>query len=141
MVIKRRKKSSRQYGTHGWGRNKHRKSGSRGGFGMAGTGKKADTKKPSIWKTDYFGKKGFHSKKKTISITIREVNKQLPRWLSEKKAKEENGTISVDLGKLGYDKLIGTGIITRKANIKIAKASTGAAEKIKAAHGELTVNQ
>ncbi len=45
------KKNKRQRGlsSHGWGhKKKHRGAGNRGGKGMAGTGKRADTKKPSI---------------------------------------------------------------------------------------------
>jgi large subunit ribosomal protein L15 len=45
---KRRKVSrmhGRKMGTHGWGaRKKHKKSGHRGGTGMAGTGKRGDQK-------------------------------------------------------------------------------------------------
>ena len=53
MKTKKRKKSSRMHGrkagTHGWGaRKKHKKSGHRGGKGMAGTGKRADQKKTLI---------------------------------------------------------------------------------------------
>ena len=48
MTVNRRRKSSRGQGsvTHGWGKNKHRNSGSRGGYGNAGTGKKAQAKSP-----------------------------------------------------------------------------------------------
>ena len=68
MVVNKRKKSTRQRAgtTHGYGSmKKHRGAGHRGGRGASGTGKRADSKKPSIWKqTDYFGKHGF--KKKNI---------------------------------------------------------------------------
>ena len=139
MVAKRKKKSRRLQGTHGWGRNKHRNSGSRGGYGMAGTGKKADTKKPSIWATDYFGKHGFVNKNATTitAITLRDVDEKMAGWLKTKQATQEAGIISINLTKLGYDKLLGTGKITKKAKITVAKASPNAAEKIKAAGGEL----
>ena len=66
MTVNKRKKNSRQRGsqTHGWGaKKKHRSFGNRGGKGMAGSGKRADSKKPSLWKERYFGKIGFKSKK------------------------------------------------------------------------------
>ena len=50
-------------GTHGTGARKNKRhSGHHGGKGMAGTGKRADTKKPTIinlYGNDYFGKRGF----------------------------------------------------------------------------------
>ncbi len=141
MVVNKRKKSARMQGsgTHGWGRNKHRNSGQRGGFGNAGTGKKSDNKKPSNWADlDYFGKHGFVSKgypKKDITIGIKEMEDKLPRWIEQKQASKE----AVDLGKLGYTKLLSNGKLTRKIKITVSKAAEGAAEKIKAAGGELVV--
>ena len=57
MTVNKRKKNSRQRGshTHGWGAmKKHRGAGNRGGRGAAGSGKRADSKKPSIWTGPYF---------------------------------------------------------------------------------------
>ena len=70
MKLKKRKKSSRMHGrgtgSHGWGfRKKHKKSGHRGGKGMAGTGKRADQKKSLVIKlygNEYFGKQGITSR-------------------------------------------------------------------------------
>ena len=48
MKLKKTKKAKGLRGskTHGWGaKKKHMGSGHRGGFGMAGTGKRADQKK------------------------------------------------------------------------------------------------
>src|SRR3989338_2684643 len=79
MTINKRKKNTRQRGktTHGWGaRKKHRGAGNRGGRGMAGSGKRADQKKPSILKeygNTYFGKFGFKIPQK-IKKQIKEIN-------------------------------------------------------------------
>ena len=66
MTVNKRTKSSRDRGskTHGCGSMKKRRgAGNRGGRGMAGTGKRADQNKPSIWKNKkYFGKYGFKKK-------------------------------------------------------------------------------
>ena len=142
MPVNKRKKSSRTHGTHGWGRNKHRNSGQRGGYGNAGTGKKSDNKKPSIWgtKTDYFGKHGFVSKgqiTKDCVISIKDLEDKLPAFIEQKHAKQEAGIIAVNLGALGYTKLLGTGKVTKKLKITIPTAAAGAAEKIKAAGGEV----
>ena len=142
MTVNKRKKSNRQHGTHGWGRNKHRNSGMRGGYGNAGTGKKSDNKKPSNWATDYFGKHGFVSKPQLQAdntISFRDIEDKLSRWIEAKQASQEAGMITVDLGKLGYDKLLSTGKITKKVKITIPKAAANAAEKIKKAGGELVV--
>ena len=51
MLTKQRKKSQSQRGTnsHGWGhKKKHRGSGHRGGFGLAGTGARGDVKKSAL---------------------------------------------------------------------------------------------
>lgn len=142
MVVRHRKKSSRQHGTHGWGRNKHRNSGMRGGYGNAGTGKKSHNKKPSIWAEDYFGKHGFVSKgqrEEAKPINLRDIEDKLAGWLEQKLVREEAGTVLVDLEKLGYNKLLNTGKLTKKIKITVPKAAEGAAEKVKAAGGELVV--
>ncbi len=144
MVVKRRKKSSRQCKTHGWGANKHRNSGMRGGYGNAGTGKKSHNKKPSIWATDYFGKHGFVTQRpgqRVRAINLRDVEDRLPVWLEEKHAKQEAGMIVLDLEELGYNKLLSTGKLTKKIKITVAAATVGTAEKIKAAGGELVVKE
>ncbi len=143
MVVRKRKKSSRQYGTHGWGANKHRNSGMRGGYGNAGTGKKSDNKKPSIWATDYFGKHGFVSrqKKTVVIITLRDVEDKIPNWLADKKIQQDGGAFTINLEEMGYTKLLSTGKVTKKIKITIPEASAGCQEKIKAAGGELVVAQ
>ena len=71
MKLKKRRKSSRMYGrrmgTHGGGaRVNRKKSGSKGGVGMAGSGKRGDQIKTLVQKkygNKYFGKQGITSKK------------------------------------------------------------------------------
>ena len=63
MPVNKRKKATRFRAktTHGYGSmKKNRGAGNRGGRGMAGSGKRADQKKPTILKlygNEYFGKK------------------------------------------------------------------------------------
>src|SRR3989344_2945157 len=146
MVVNRRKKSSRMQGsaTHGWGKNKHRNSGSRGGYGNAGTGKKSHGQKPSVWALDYFGRHGFVSQNASVkgeTITLRDVDHKVPHWLNEKKASIESGKVVVDLGQLGYEKLLGTGKLTRALKITVPKASQGVKAKVEEAKGELVTSQ
>ena len=144
MVVRKRKKSVRYRGetTHGCGSMKKRRgAGNRGGRGMAGSGKKADQKKPCIWKDKkYFGKHGF--KKKGMKIDITEINIML---LEEKiaslekagKVSKESDVYVIDLEKLGYNKLLGGGKPSKKLKITVPYASKGAIEKVKGAGGEV----
>lgn len=143
MAVNKRKKFSRQRGshTHGWGsKKKHRGAGSRGGRGMAGTGKKGDAKKPSIWKNvKYFGKYGF--KKKGIIPEIKPVNliyfeQKLGSLLANKLISKENDLYIIDVAKLGFNKVLGYGKLTKKYKILAPLFSKGASQKIKAAGGE-----
>ena len=143
MTINKRKKNTRQRGskTHGWGaKKKHRGQGNRGGRGMAGTGKRADSKKPSIWKERYFGKFGFVSKTpkpKINPVNISYIEQHIDKFLSNNLIKKEDGFYFVELEKLGYNKLLGDGRISTKFKIKTPYASKTAIEKIKEAGGEV----
>lgn len=142
-MTNKRKKVSRQRGTnsHGWGaKKKHRGAGHRGGRGNAGSGKRGDAKKPSYWKKRYFGKKGFI--KKGIKEEINAVNvsyfeEHLKDLISRGLVKEEKGVYIVDSSKIGFNKVLGTGKITKKFKIQTKYASLNAIEKVKKAGGEL----
>ena len=143
MTINKRKKNTRQRGhkTHGWGaKKKHRGKGHQGGAGMAGSGKRADSKKPSIWKERYFGKFGFVSKTPKIKINavnISYIQQHINRFLSKDLIKKEKDTYSIELDKLGFNKLLGDGRVSMKFKIKAPYASKTAIEKIKEAGGEI----
>ncbi|MCK4522224.1 MAG: uL15 family ribosomal protein, partial [Nanoarchaeota archaeon] len=123
MITHKRKKSGRYRGgtTHGCGSMKKRRGkGNKGGAGMAGTGKRGDSRKPSIWKKEYFGKHGFKRKglkEKINAINISDVEEKL---LS--KSVKEGGVYSIDLGKLGYNKLLGKGKVNNKLKISVKYA-------------------
>ena len=76
MKVHKRPKNSRIRGarTVGWGfRQKHKGHGNKGGFGMAGTGKRGDHKKQGALESDtkkkkrYFGKQGVTSRGTAIA--------------------------------------------------------------------------
>ena len=139
MTVNKRKKFSRYRGsmTHGCGSKKKRRgSGNRGGKGMAGTGKRSDRKKPSIWNdTKYFGKFGFKIKNTQVikSINIDYIEEKI----SSDIVKEENGFFSVDLGNLGFNKLLSGGKVTNKYKIKVHYASKKAVGKVKGSGGKV----
>ncbi len=144
MTVNKRKKNTRQRGhkTHGWGaKKKHRGQGHRGGRGMAGTGKRADSKKPSIWKDEhYFGKYGFISKTPKVKINavnISFIEKHLNKFLSQNLIKKDDSFYYFELEKLGFNKLLGDGRVSMKFKIKTPYASKTAIEKVKEAGGEV----
>ncbi len=141
MKIKKKKKSKGQRGqtTHGHGaRKKWKKSGHRGGTGMAGTGKRADQKKTLIIKkygNKYFGKQGITSrkteKKKNLVINLRDIEKNYEN-LMKKFGKNEWLELS------GY-KVLGDGEINEKIYLKVKEISKNALDKIKKAGGEVDI--
>ncbi len=144
MTTHRNKKVRKQRGSKNHGKGigaKHAKgAGSRGGRGMAGSGKRADQKKPSIWKDVYFGKFGFVSKSRTAKIypiNIKTIEDTLETLVRSGKAKQEKDSFTIDLSELGYNKLLSTGNPTKKLIITVAYTTKTAAEKIKAAGGEV----
>ena len=141
MVVNKLKKKVKYRGskTHGCGSMKKRRgAGHRGGRGAAGSGKRGDAKKPSIWGGEYFGKHGFTSRFKKLNIiNFKEIEIKLPQLIKKRLAKENKGIFEINLTQLGYDKLLSTGKITKKLNLKIKSFSKSAAEKIKNAGGKL----
>ncbi len=136
MKLKKRTKKTRMRGarTCGYGfRQKHKGHGNGGGFGMAGTGKRADHMKQVAlemavkagFKT-YFGKQGFTSagneKKKNKQINLEDLQKN---FLGKEKV--------LDFSEY---KILGKGE-GFNATIKALSASKSAIEKMKKAGGEI----
>ena len=142
MIIKRKKNTRQSAGTtHGWGSmKKHRGAGNRGGRGMAGSGKRADTKKPLIWKNKkYFGRHGFkmHGAKPKINpINLSYFEEKADKLLEKKQITKEGDNYIIDAEKLGYNKILGTGKLTKKLQISASYFSKGAIEKIEKAGGK-----
>jgi large subunit ribosomal protein L15 len=130
----RKKRGSR---THGFGRvGQHRAGGSRGGHGKAGFHKHKWTYVIK-YEPDYFGKKGFTSPK-SLRQRVKIINVGVLDETAEKlSTREEKGKSFIDLEKLGYTKLLGTGNITKPLVVKVPSYSKSAAEKIKEAGGQI----
>lgn len=116
--------------THGYGsKKKHRGAGSRGGRGYAGSKKH---KKTWIrkYEPEHIGKRGFKSlRQRGLKKAVRTVNiGELERLAEGKK--------ELDLSKLGYDKVLGSGQLKKALNVKASSFSKRAEEKIKKAKGK-----
>jgi large subunit ribosomal protein L15 len=150
MTVNKTKKVSRYRGskTHGGGHMKKRRgAGNRGGRGMAGSGKRADQKKPTILKkfgNSYFGKTGFKRPQKVmkeiVTMNVDYLNTHLDDFVKAKLAKLSGDTYEIDLTKLGCQKLLGRGDLTQKVKVSVPMISKKAIEKIKNAGGEAIGN-
>lgn len=131
----------RKMGSHGRGaRKKGKGSGHRGGFGMAGTGKRADQKKTLVLKLyghKYFGKQGMTSKgtkrDKRDRINLREIQSKLSIY-----GKKVGDRWEINLKEY---KILGDGEIKGKIHLKAKDASNSAIEKIKKAGGEIVLSK
>lgn len=129
--------------THGWGaKKKHRGAGNRGGKGMAGSGKRADQKKPTILKlygNEYFGRHGFNRPQKLLikikAINLDNLQSKLDFYVEKKLITKEKDMYVVDLEKLGYQKLLGGGKINTKLKVSAPYFSSQAVKKIEDAGG------
>jgi large subunit ribosomal protein L15 len=89
---------------------------------------------------NYFGKRGFTSPQslhdKTSIINVGQLEELDDRLAKEQLEKKKKKTV-LDLNKLGYNKLLGMGNITRPLLVKIASHSEDAAKKIEKAGGQI----
>lgn len=149
MAIKsthKRKKYSRMHGrkmgTAGTGARKmNRKSGHKGGVGMAGSGKRADHKKTLINKlygNKYFGKQGITSKgtkrDKRQRINLGQIQSQINSFIEKGIAKKTSSGFEINLLKY---KILSNGEIKEKVVINCLEASKKAVEKVLKAGGKI----
>lgn len=126
--------------THGRGKKAGRGAGLRGGRGNAGLHKH---KWISIVKycPDYFGHHGFKRPQSVVrskvTMNLSEVEQFLPSLSKDGFAVEKDGEWTVDLTRMGVDKLLGSGRISTPLTIKVSEASAAALEKLKQAGGNL----
>ena len=116
---------------HGRGKKAGRGAGKRGGRGNAGINKHRLMTRLK-YMPGHWGMYGFnrHPSLRNVNISI---NLQKVQELAEGD--------SIDLGEMGYDKLLGKGRIDRAINITVAEASARAIEKVEAAGGSVTVGE
>ncbi len=136
MRMKKRRKSGRYRGgqTAKRGRrSRTRASGSQGGVGMAGTGKRGDQKKSLVINltggNNYFGKDKA-LRRGNVAPKLEIIN------LSSIMLKAPGKDGIIDLS--GY-KVLGEGEIKGKLKIKASKASASALDKIKKSGSEITL--
>lgn len=165
MLTKQRKKSHNMRGTnsHGWGhKKKHRGSGHRGGFGLAGTGARGDVKKSAVLTNSkslrnviaaqkgvkvskiklgksYFGKRGFTSiyKKSTKTMSLSYIETQFDSLVKAGAIAEDKKEFVFNATEYGIDKILGTTKLSRKITVIVEEISQSAKERIEEAGGKV----
>lgn len=143
-LVKRKKYSrahGRNMGTAGTGARKNkRKSGNKGGIGMAGSGKRADQKKTllnKLYQNNYFGKQGVTSKKTKRDIRQRINIGQIDSNLNKYSKDTKEGKVV----NLPNYKILGSGEVKNKFTINCFEASESAIKKIESAGGKIIVKE
>ena len=118
--------------THGRGKKGGRGAGLRGGRGNAGLMKHKHMYMTK-YMPDHFGRHGFKRPqsvvKKNKTINVGQLEETFP------------GKKDIDLGKEGFDKLLGGGNLSSKIKIKVDGASGKAVEKVKDKGGEVILSE
>ena len=125
--------------THGYGQIGQHRKGSKGGR-KAGRHKHGWTYVIKH-EPDYFEKKGFTSQKslreKINVINVGELDELVDELAAERKLERKGKKNFLDLEKLGYNKLLGMGKITKPLMVKVSSYSEVAAKKIEEAGGKI----
>lgn len=114
---------------HGRGKKSGRGAGKRGGRGNAGINKHRLLTRLK-YMPRHWGMHGFNR-----HPSLRKVNISMNLQELQDMTEEDN----VNLGELGYDKLLGKGKMNRAMNIVVAKASARAISKVESAGGTVTI--
>lgn len=139
-MARKRKKGSRKTNTTSG--NYRKGKGHKGGSGRAGRGKRAAHRKQAFLKAGLkLGKKGFKrpqslTEEKT-TINIGKINEKSEELLEMGAAEKKGDKILVNLDKLGYDKVLGKGRVSKPLVIKAKNFSKKAKEKVKGAGGKI----
>ena len=90
---------------------------------------------------DHFGRHGFKRPQSVvaskISITLFTLDENLDEFIKEGKVKKIKNNYELNLDELGFDKLLGSGVITRPINVTIKEATSKAISKIENAGGKV----
>lgn len=125
--------------TRGRGHKKGRGAGLRGGRGNAGCHKTKRIMYERVGRV--WGAHGFKRPQTVVkannAINLKAIEESAVEWIDQGNASKKGKTITIDLKKMGYDKLLGTGVPSQAYKITISAASARAVEKVEAAGGEI----
>ena len=136
------RKSMRRGRTRGRGHKKGRGAGLRGGRGNAGSHKTKRVMYERVGRV--WGRSGFTRPPAVVAasavLNLKLLEESLDRWVTDGSAIRKGKQFSVDLGPLGFDKLLSTGDLSRPCTITVSAASARAIQKVEAAGGEVQLD-
>jgi large subunit ribosomal protein L15 len=138
MVVRREKKRRRGERTYHGSHKKWRGGGSRGGRGEAGMHKHKWSYTVK-YEPEHFGKEGFARPKKVKTINLSELEKILPKLMEKKLVEKEGEMIKINLKKIGYNKLLGAGSVSKPLIVEAEAFSQSAIKKLEAAGGKAII--
>lgn len=126
--------------THGRGKKAGRGKGKRGGRGNAGLHKHKYITYLKFM-PGHFGRHGFKRPQKMVSqpiiLNIQDIEERFDSLKDQGIIQDQDGTIQVNLTKMGVNKLLGTGTPSRTYRILVDSTSESARQKIEEAGGEI----
>ena len=139
----KKRKSSKRRGDRemGRGKKKGRGAGLRGGRGNAGKHKHKRVHYAKLGQefgyTNYGFKRPDEAQEHTNAVNVSELDTVLPKLVEIGEARHEGGVYTVDLARMGIDKLLGSGQVRSKIHITVAEATESAKAKIQEAGGSI----
>jgi large subunit ribosomal protein L15 len=131
----RKTRKNRGSRTQGYGRvGQHRDTGSKG--------RRKSGRHKHLWsyvttyEPDYFDKSGFTSPK-SLKRSENAINIAKLDEISAEFSTEREGKLHIDLTRLGYSKLLGTGKTQKALIVNVLSCSKSAIEKIRKAGGQV----
>src|SRR5438067_6961488 len=139
----KKRKSSKRRGDRemGRGRKKGRGAGLRGGRGNAGKHKHKRVHYAKLGEefgaTNYGFKRPDEAIEVVNAVNVSELDNVLPRLVQMGEAQEQAGVFTVDLARMGIDKLLGSGQVRSKIKVTVSAATPSAKAKIEEAGGSV----
>ncbi|MBI4010312.1 MAG: 50S ribosomal protein L15 [Candidatus Aenigmarchaeota archaeon] len=142
MVVRKEKKHRRGERSYHGSHKKWRGGGSRGGRGQAGRHKHKWSYVVK-YEPDHFGKHGFKIPQNIAEdvkiINIEDLNRIMENLLQKNLAVKEGNSIKINLKKIGYDKLLGSGVLKQSLIVESKYFSKSAIKKLESAGGKAVI--
>jgi large subunit ribosomal protein L15 len=128
--------------THGRGKKAGRGAGKRGGRGNAGLHKHKYISTVKFF-PDHFGRHGFKRPQTVvgtkITINLFKLDEKLDELIKLNTIKKVKNIYEMNLDELGFDKVLGSGNITKPVKITVKEATETAKAKIKKSGGNIQI--
>jgi large subunit ribosomal protein L15 len=142
MVVRKTKKVRKFRGHRSYGYGSHKKArgaGNRGGRGMAGLHKHKWSYTVK-YAPEHFGKRGFKipqaAQKEVKSINLMELDQRAEQLLKEKIAEKDGDKIKINVMKLGCEKVLGSGKLSKPLIVEAKYFSEQAVKKLEESGGK-----